>query len=111
MAKVVYTKEFEKEINKKFKAKSIEIFSLLITLEDNPKKGKQVGLIGDIVIKEMKYKGFRFYFITDNYKIKFLKLEELQDLILKFVRMSDKNQQKKVIDEIKDVLRFTKDSF
>ena len=34
-----------------------------------------------------------------------LKREELSDLMIKFVRMSDKKNQQKVIEEIKDVLR------
>ena len=40
---------------------------------------KAAAVVGKIVIKELKYKNFRFYFITDGYKIKFLKASELQD--------------------------------
>jgi hypothetical protein len=105
MAKVIITPDLEEEINKIFKQESVEIFSLLLTLKDNPKKGKEVGVIRKAVIKEIKYKKYRFYFITDGYKIKFLKVEELQDIIIKFVRMSQKKDQKKVIEEIKVVLR------
>jgi len=105
MAKVIITERLEQEISKRFKAESIEIFSLLLTLEDNPKKGKEVGAVGNVVVKELKYKGYRFYFVTDRHKIKFLKSEELQDLLVKFVRMSDKKEQKRVIGEIKHVLR------
>jgi hypothetical protein len=105
MAIVFITPLLEKEINKKFKKESIEIFSLILTLEDNPKKGDELGNVGNIIIKEIKYKKFRFYFITDGYKIKFLKADELKDLIIKFVRMSDKKDQQKTIDEIKTVLR------
>ncbi len=74
-------------------------------LKKNPKNGKEIGVVGRILIKEIMYKNFRFYFANDGYKIKFLKQEELKDLVIKFVRMSDKKNQKKVIDEIKDVLR------
>jgi len=105
MAKVIITPALEEEIDKTFKHESIEIFSLLCTLKDNPKKGKEVGCIGDVVIKEIKYKKFRFYFITDGYKIKFLKIEELNDIIIKFVRMSQKKDQKETIEQIKNVLR------
>ena len=105
MAKVIITKSLEEEINKKFKQESIEIFSLMHTLEDNPKKGKEIGNVGNIIIKELKYNKFRFYFLTDGYKIKFLKIEELKDLIIKFVRMSDKKSQQNVIEDIKRVLR------
>ena len=105
MAKVVITTLLEEEINKRFKQESIEVFSLLRTLEENPKKGKEVGVIGRILIKEIKYNKFRFYFITDGYKIKVLKVQELKDLIIKFVRMSEKKDQQKTIEEIKKVLR------
>lgn len=105
MAKVIITKFLTRQINKRFKQESIKIFELFSTLKENPKKGKVVGQIGGIVIKELKYKSYRFYFITDGYKVKFLKVEELTDLLIKFVRMSDKDQQQKVIDDIKDVLR------
>ena len=106
MAKVVITERLFKEIEKKFNQKEAnEILDLLETLEVNPKKGKEVGVINKILIKELKHKTFRFYFLTDGYKVKFLKADELSDLILKFVRMSDKNSQQKVIEEIKTVLR------
>jgi hypothetical protein len=105
MAKVIITEALEEEINKKFKQESIEIFRLLKTLEENPKKGKELRNIGKIVLKELKYNKFRFYFITDGYKIKILKADELKDLIIKFVRMSDKKSQQQTIEEIKMVLR------
>jgi hypothetical protein len=105
MVKVIITSALEKEINKIFKKQSIEIFKLMRSLEDSPGKGKAVGHISKIVIKELKFETYRFYFITDGYKIKFLRREDLNDLIIKFVRMSDKKDQQKIIDEIKDVLR------
>ncbi len=105
MAEVIVTKNLEKEINKKFKGESIKIFELLYSLGENPKKGKVMGNVGKIIIKELKYKSFRFYFITDGFKLKLLKIEELTDLMIKFVRMSDKNSQQKTINEIKIVLR------
>lgn len=105
MAKVVITKDLENEIDKQFKQESITVFSLIYSLKENPKKGKEIAHVGKVIIKELKYKSFRFYFITDGYKLKFLKSEELKDLIIKFVRMSDKKSQQKVINEIKHVLR------
>jgi hypothetical protein len=105
MARVIITKRLEEEISKRFKKQSIEIFGLLSTLGDNPKKGKTVGCVGGILINEIKYDVYRFYFITDGYKVKFLKSEELTDLIIKFIRMSDKDTQNKVISEIKAILR------
>ncbi len=105
MAIVFIHSSLEKKIEKKFKKESIKIFSLLLSLEKEPKKGKEIGHIGKIIIKEIKYKKFRFYLVTDNYKIKFLTTDELKDTIIKFVRMSEKKDQQKTIDEIKQVLK------
>jgi len=105
MAKVIVTKYLVEEIHKKFKGESIEVFELINTLRNNPKKGKPVGNVSGIVIKEIRYKSFRFYFITDGFKIKMLDEKELNDILIKFVRMSDKKDQQKVIDEIKIILR------
>jgi len=105
MAKVIITPFLEEEINKKFKHQSIEVLSLLKSLEENPYKGKELAVIGNLIIKELKYGKYRFYFITDGHKIKVLKVSELHDLIIKFVRMSDKKDQQETIDEIKKVLR------
>ncbi|MBD3313835.1 hypothetical protein GF345_05315 [Candidatus Woesearchaeota archaeon] len=105
MAKVIITSDLEKQINRAFKAESVEIFSLMSALKDNPKKGKEVCAVGNVIVKEIRYKKYGFYFIADRYKIKFLLSSELKDLLIKFVRMSGKKNQQKVIDEIKDVLR------
>lgn len=105
MAKVIITKKLEEEINKKFKSESIQIFDLMRSLEEYPHKGKVVGQVGGIAIKEIKYNTFRFYFITDGFKIKLLGKDELEDLLIKFIRMSDKKTQQKVIDEIKHILK------
>ena len=70
MAKVQIIDSLAKEILKKFKVESHGIVKLLRTLEQNPHKGKLLGNVGGIVIKELKYKGFRFYFITDGHKLK-----------------------------------------
>lgn len=105
MARVIITKRLEKEINKKFKKESIKIFELLYSLKENPNKGKYISQVGGIIIKEIKYESFRFYFIADGLKIKLLDPEELKDLLIKFVRMSDKNNQQKTINEIKSILK------
>ncbi len=56
------------------------------------------------MIKELKYKSFRFYFITDGHKLNVLDKKSLADLLIKFVRMSDKKSQQKAINEIKNIL-------
>jgi|SRR3989338_332182 len=105
MARVIVTKRLEEEVNRIFKKQSLKIFHLMKDLEENPKKGKPVGQVSGIVVKELKYENYRFYFITDGFKIKMLQKEELDDLLIKFVRMSDKKSQQKTIDEIKHILR------
>ena len=105
MAKVVITKSLEREINKKFKKESIKIFELLYSLRDNPKKGRELTQIGGIVLKEVRYKNFRFYFITDGLKIKLLEINEFSDLLIRFVAMSDKKSQQKTINKIKFILK------
>lgn len=106
MVQLFFSESFIRELKKKFSEKEGNtILDLLETLRDNPKKGKELGEVGGVVIKELKYKKFRLYFITDGYKVKFLKAEELRDLIIKVVRMSEKKDQGKVIEEIKHILR------
>lgn len=105
MAKVIIPEYLEREINKKFKAESVDIFELMYSLEKNPKKGRLLTNVAGIVIKELKYKSFRFYFIADGYKLKVLSEEELVDLLIRFVRMSDKKVQQKTINEIREILR------
>lgn len=104
MAKVEITKSLYEEIRKKFKQQSVEVLEHLKSLESSPHKGKFLGTVAGIAIKELKYEGFRFYFITDGYILKCLNEEKLVDLLLRFVRMSDKNHQQQTINEIKQVL-------
>jgi len=107
MAKVTIVKSLEAAINKKFKGESVDIFELIYSLEENPKKGKFLGEVGGIAVKELKYKKFRFYFVTDGYGVNFLDIKDLHNLLIKLVRMSDKKSQQKTIDEIKHILRVT----
>ena len=104
MARVEIIKTLKNEILKKFKGESKKIFRIMKSLEENPKKGKTLGNIAGISVKELKYKNFRFYFITDGFKLKVLSKEELTNLLLKFVRMSDKKNQQKTINEIRQIL-------
>ena len=76
----------------------------MYSLEENPHKGKELGNVGGVVIKEIKYKNFRFYFITDGYKLRVMDETQLADLLIRFIRMSDKKEQQKIINEIKNIL-------
>jgi len=105
MIKIEIIKSLVLEIKKKFnKSEANKIIDLIQSLENNPKKGKLIGNVGGIVIKELKYKNFRFYFLADGYKLKYLGKKDIIDLLLRFVRMSDKKRQQKVINEIKIIL-------
>ena len=105
MAKVIITPSLKEQIFKKFKHESIQILTFLNQLQKNPQKGKELSHIGGIVIKELKYGSFRFYFITDGHILKFGTEDELAMLIIKFVRMSGKKDQQKNINKIKNVLK------
>ena len=105
MVKVEILDSLFNEIEKKFKGEAHKIIDLLESLKENPRRGKPLGNVGGILIKELKYKSFRFYFITDGFKLKCLDEEGLVDILIRFVRMSDKKRQQKVIDEIREVLQ------
>ena len=105
MAKVEITNSLYEEIRKKFKQQSVEVLEHLKSLESSPHKGKLLGTVGGMAIKELKYEGFRFYFVTDGFRLRCLDQEKLVDLLLRFVRMSDKRSQPQIINEIKHVLR------
>jgi hypothetical protein len=105
VAKVEISKKLKEEILKKFKNESLRIFDFMYSLKENPKKGKIVGQVSEILIKELKYKSFRFYFINNGYQLRILDVEELNDLLIRFVRMSNKKSQQKVINEIKETLK------
>jgi len=103
--RIEITESLYEEIENKFKKESSKVFDLIETLKTSPSKGKTLGSVGGIVIKEIKYQGFRFYFMTDGFKLKMLGKDSLVELLIKFVRMSDKKSQQKTIEEIKHILR------
>ena len=106
MARVIITKDLQEKINKKFKKESIKVFELLYSLKEHPNKGKLLTSVGNILIKKVRYnKKFRFYFLVDKNKIKLLDSDKLIDLLIKFIAMSDKKNQQKVINQIKDFLK------
>lgn len=105
MATVEVTEGLMQQIEKKFKAEAHKIVDLLYTLEETPTKGKTLSNVAGLLIKEIRYKSFRFYFIVDGQKIKAIDAEELTELLLRFVRMSDKKHQQETIAEIKHILQ------
>ena len=105
MARIEILKSLVLEIKRKFNSKEANnVIDLMQSLESHPKKGKALGTVGGMVIKEIRYRSFRLYFIADGYKLKFFSENELTDLLLRFVRMSDKKHQQDTINEIKSIL-------
>ena len=60
MVQVDIVPSLEEEIYKHFKGESVEVLKHLKSLETSPHKGKALGHVGRIIIKELKYEGFRF---------------------------------------------------
>jgi hypothetical protein len=93
------------EIDRRFRGRAPTVLRHLQSVALAPKKGKTVGVVGGVLIKELKYEGWRFYFLTDGHRVTFYDPSELTDLLLLFIRMSDKKTQQATIEEIKNVLR------
>ena len=106
MVIVIIEKSLVKKLEKKFKPKELkEIKSLFLSLQENPFQGDLLYTFGSFVLKEKKYKSFRFYFIH-SHKILIIKdIDNLKDEIIKFIEMSKKNDQQKVIDKLKEMLK------
>ncbi|MFT4261109.1 MAG: hypothetical protein ACMXX9_01610 [Candidatus Woesearchaeota archaeon] len=114
MVKIYVTKNLEKDINKRLSKKEADnVFLQFYSLKENPFKGDLVTVVGKIVVKELKYKKFRFYFFHSNNILKILSLDDLKNEIIKFVAMSDKSkEQQKVINRLKsDIKNFGFDWF
>ncbi len=105
MARVIITKALEEEVLGKFKGKSHDIFLLMKSLENAPQKGKALSHVENIILKELRYQTFRFYFITDGQVLKFGSHDEIAALLIKFIRMSDEKAQQQTIAEITRILK------
>ena len=106
MVNIYVSKQLEKDINKRLSKKEADdIFLQFYSLKQNVFKGDTLTNIGGILLKELKYKKFRFYFIQSKDTLKLLSKEELKQHIIKFIAMSDKSkEQQKIINKIKDDL-------
>ncbi len=105
MIRIIVIHSLRVEIYRKFKKESLKVASLMEELKKNPNKGKMLGHVGHISIRELKYKSFRFYYLLDGPKLSLYNKEMLKELLIKFVRMSNKNNQQETIDEIKKILK------
>ena len=94
-----------KKLEKRFNKNELkELKKIFLSLQDNPYQGDLVYSFGNFVLKEKKYKTFRFYFLHSR-KILIIKdLEELKDEIIRFIEMSKKNNQQRIIDKLKEMM-------
>ncbi len=105
MTEIIITQSLAKKLKKLFGSDELRIIvSLMRSLKDTPRKGKALASVGGVLIKELKYKKFRLYFITNGYILKFGTADEFMALLIKFIDVSDKKDQQKNIDKIKSVL-------
>ena len=102
---VMISPELNKEINNKFRGETPGIIRFLMSLKESHHKGKLLTQVGGVLVKEIKYRGFRFYYVVDNYRLRLFDKGELEELLIRFVRMSNKKSQQRVIEAIKVVLR------
>jgi hypothetical protein len=99
-----------KKLEKRFNKKELkELKQLFLSLQDNPFQGDLIYAFGNFVLKEKKYKTFRFYFLHSR-KILIIKdIENLKDEIIRFIEMSKKNDQQRTINKLKEMLTKIKD--
>ena len=67
-----------------------------------PTDGKTISTVAGLVIKERKLNAFRFYFVQMNNKFELMTQEELKQHIIKFIRISKKDDQNEVISKLKN---------
>lgn len=99
-----------KKLEKRFNKKELkELKQLFLSLQDNPYQGDLIYAFGNFVLKEKKYKTFRFYFLHSR-KILIIKdIEKLKDKIIRFIEMSKKNDQQRIINKLKEMMNKIKD--
>ena len=106
MVKVRIDDSLVKKLEKKFNKQELkELKEIFLSLQENPYQGDLIYTFGNFVLKEKKYKSFRFYFLHSR-KILIIKdLDKLKDEIIRFIEMSKKNNQQKVIDKLKEMIK------
>jgi hypothetical protein len=105
MIKIKVLNALREEIIKIFKKRSDELFDLFETLLENPNKGSILGHVGSISIRELRFDSYRIYFILNGHELSLYNSKKLAELLIRFIRMSKKNDQQKTIDEIKNILK------
>ncbi|MFT4250010.1 MAG: hypothetical protein ACMXYD_01475 [Candidatus Woesearchaeota archaeon] len=100
MVHIYVSKKLEKEIVKRLSKKEADdLFLQIYSLKENPHKGDILTNVGKLLVKELKYKKFRVYFIQSKDTLKILGEEDFRDEIVKFVALSQKgSEQQRVIN-------------
>jgi hypothetical protein len=104
MINIIVLNKLRDEIYKTFKKDSLKVYNLIGSLKTNPQKGNVLGHVGNMSIRELKYQNYRFYFTVDGHKLYLFSKGQIEELLIRFIRMSTKNRQQKTIDEIKQIL-------
>ncbi len=106
MVKVRIDDGLIKKLERKFgRADLKSIHKMFLSLEDNPLQGDMLKAFGAIVLKEIRYKSFRFYFLHSKDLLIIKDPARLRDEIIRFIDMSKKNDQQRVIYGLKDMLK------
>ncbi|MFT4343459.1 MAG: hypothetical protein ACMXYE_01800 [Candidatus Woesearchaeota archaeon] len=107
MVIIYVSKKLEKEIVKQFPRKEADtVFRMIFSLKENPYEGDVLTVVGGVVLKELKHKKFRFYFVQSSKILKVISREDLIDHIIKFIALSDKSkEQQETIHKIKEDLQ------
>jgi len=106
--KIIVPKELRNKIQKLFKGNSSKVYKKILSLKENPNKGKFLFRLDTLILKELKYESFRFYFIIDGNKLFLFNEDQLEEILIEFLALSKKNDQEKTIKEIKEVLKMLK---
>lgn len=104
MVVVEFSEGFEKELKKNFSKKDA-ISTVKKLIQTKPTDGDYLTSVGNIILKEKRQNSFRFYYVQRLEETRFLSKEELKDFLIKFIALSKKNNQQKVIDKIKSDLK------
>ena len=101
---VEFSRQFLKDLKKHYsKQKASNVIKRLA--QTTSSEGDFVALVANIVIREKKEDSFRFYFIVQNNTKHIVTKQELDDMFIKFVALSKKNNQQHVIDTLRKDLK------
>ncbi|MFH1409138.1 MAG: hypothetical protein ABIH34_04485 [Nanoarchaeota archaeon] len=99
-----------KKLEIRFNKKELgELKRLFLSLQDNPHQGDLLYAFGNFVLKEKKYKTFRFHFLHSRKILVIKDVQKLKDEIIRFIEMRKKNDQQQVIDKLKEMMNRIKD--